>query len=54
MTDWVLLEASVVDNESTICLRDVVVKSDMEPIIGKNTVYSRIMLLWTWGGCGTT
>ena len=35
MTDWVLLEASVVDKESTIWLRDVVFKKDMDPILGK-------------------
>jgi hypothetical protein len=35
MTDWVVLEASVIDNDSTIWLRDLVVKKNMEPILGK-------------------
>jgi hypothetical protein len=35
MTNWVLLEASVADSESTIWLRDVAVKKNLEPILGK-------------------
>ena len=35
MTDWVLLEASVVENDSTIWLRDVVVRRDKEPVLAR-------------------
>lgn len=35
VTNWVLLEASVDDDGVPIWLRDLVVKNDMEPIVGK-------------------
>ena len=35
MTDWARLEASVLNNDSTILLRDIVVQRDKEPVLAK-------------------
>jgi hypothetical protein len=35
MTDWVQLEASITDNGTSIWLRDVVVRKEMQPVLAK-------------------